>query len=172
MADNSILIIVVQVALIAAASILIGQVLVRLVAHAAKRAGVAPNEVRQIRDAVNVIWIALAAVGILQVLGITSEFTTLTVSGVAGLAATLALQSTLQNIIAGLFMISDHTLRLNDRIEYGGIKGEVVRMGLRTAWVRDEGGSIVIVSNSSLGSGPLTNHTATKRLEKKLQVSA
>jgi small conductance mechanosensitive channel len=143
-----------------------------LVAGAARRAGVAPNKVRDIKHAVNIIWIALAVVGILKVLGVTSEFTTLTVSGIAGLAASLALQSTLQNIISGFSMLRDHTLRLNDQIEYGGVTGQVTRMEFRSTWLKNEKGSSVIVSNSSLQSGPLTNHTATKRLEKKLTVRA
>jgi small conductance mechanosensitive channel len=87
---------------------------------------------------------------------------------VAGLAATLALQSTLQNIIAGIFMIRDRTMRLGDSIEIGGMKGKVVRLGFRTAWLKDEGGSVVIVSNSTLLNGPFVNHTATQRLEKRI----
>ncbi len=170
MVENSILVTLARVALVIAGSVLIGEVLVRLVGGAAKRAGVPLNEVRDIRDAVNAIWVAIAVVGVLSVLGVTSEFTTLTVSGIGGLAVTLALQSTLQNIIAGVLLFRDKTLRLNDQIEYGGIKGQVVRLGLRNTWVRAESGSIVIISNSFLAGGPLTNHTATKRLEKRLQV--
>jgi len=144
------------------------ELLSRLTARAAERAGVAPNEVRQIQDALVVIFIAIAAVVITGVLGMSSLFTTFTFSAVAGLAATLALQSTLQNIIAGIFMIRDHTLHLGDSIEIGGMKGRVVKLGFRTAWLRNEGDSVVIVSNNTLLNGPYVNHTATQRLEKRI----
>ena len=153
---------------IAAGTLAVEELLSRLTARAARRAGVAPNEVRQIQDALVIIFIAIAAVIITGVLGISSLFTTFTFSAVAGLAATLALQSTLQNIIAGIFMIRDHTLRLGDSIEIGGMKGRVVKLGFRTVWLKDERGSVVIVSNNTLLNGPFVNHTATQRLEKKI----
>ena len=153
---------------IAAGTLAVEELLSRLTARAARRAGVAPNEVRQIQDALVIIFIAIAAVIITGVLGISSLFTTFTFSAVAGLAATLALQSTLQNIIAGIFMIRDHTLRLGDSIEIGGMKGRVVKLGFRTVWLKDERGSVVIVSNNTLLNGPFVNHTATLRLEKKI----
>jgi len=163
-----ILITLLEVVGIAAGTFAVEELLSRLTARAAKSAGVAPNEVRQIQDALLIIFIAIAAVVVTGVLGISSFFTTFTFSAVAGVAATLALQSTLQNIIAGIFMIRDYTLRLGDSIEIGGMKGKVVRLGFRTAWLKDEGGSVVIVSNNTLMNGPFANRTATQRLEKKI----
>ena len=162
------LITLLEVVGIAVGTFAVEELLSRLTARAAKRAGVAPNEIRQIQDVLLIIFIAIVAVIITGVLGISSLFTTFTFSAVAGLAATLALQSTLQNIIAGIFMIRDHTLRLGDSIEIGGMKGKVVKLGFRTAWLKDEGGSVVIVSNNTLLNGPFVNHTATQRLAKKI----
>ena len=48
------------------------------------------------------------------------------------------------------------------------MKGRVVKLGFRTTWLKDEGGSVVIVSNNTLLNGPFVNHTATQRLEKKI----
>ena len=163
-----ILIALLEIVGIAVCAFAVEELVSRLAARAAKRAGVAPNEIRQVQDALLIIFIAIAAVVITGVLGISSFFTTFTFSAVAGLAATLALQSTLQNIIAGIFMIRDHTLRLADGIEIGGMKGRVVKLGFRTVWLKDEGGSVVIVSNNTLLNGPFVNHTATQRLEKKI----
>lgn len=59
----------------------------------------------------------LAGVAVVAgVTGISSQFTTLTLSGIGGLAATLALQNTLSNIIAGVLMLQDGVLRLGDDI--------------------------------------------------------
>ncbi len=160
-------------ALLEAAGIVVGalvieELLSRLTAKAAESAGVAPNEVRQVQDALVIIFGAIALVAITGALGFSSFFTTLGISAVAGLAATLALQTTLQNIIAGIFMIRDHTIRLGDSIEIGGMKGHVVRLGFRSAWLKDERGSIVVVGNNTLMNGPFVNHTATERLERRI----
>ena len=153
---------------IAVGSFVVEELLSRLTARAAKSAGIAPNEVRQVQDAFVIIFVAIALVAITGALGVSSFFTTLGISAVAGLAATLALQTTLQNIIAGIFMIRDHTIRLGDSIEIGGMKGQVVRMGFRTTWLKDDSGSIVVVGNNTLMNGPFVNHTATDRLERRI----
>ena len=65
-------------------------------------------------------------------------------------------------------MLSDGVLRLDDSVEYSGVKGVVVKIGLRATWVKTEHGDIAVISNNYLVNGPLVNHTATKRLERKL----
>ena len=60
---------------------------------------------------------------------------------------------------------------MDDVIEYNGIKGKVVRIALRNTWIMPDSGNIVMVSNSSLSNGPLTNHTATERLSKKFAMN-
>ncbi len=71
-------------------------------------------------------------------------------------------------MISGILLFNDGALRLNDMVEYSGIKGKVVKVALRNTWVRMDDGNLAIISNSSLSSGPLVNFTAGKRLEKKL----
>jgi hypothetical protein len=46
----------------------------------------------------------------------------------------------------------------------GGIKGEVVKIGLRNSWLKTSAGSVVIISNSQIANGPLTNYSASERL--------
>ena len=65
-------------------------------------------------------------------------------------------------------MLSDGVLRLNDSVEYSGVKGVVVKIGLRATWVKTDHGDIAIISNNYLVNGPLVNRTATQRLERKL----
>ena len=74
----------------------------------------------------------------LIVTGIASEFQAMTVTGLAGLTISLALQTTLSNIIADVVLFSDKTLRLNDVISYSGIKGTVVGVGLRSTLIRTQ----------------------------------
>lgn len=167
MADQT-LILIAQSAGTVVVSYLIAEVLIRVITRAAKRAHAPPALIRSIREGLSILWIVLAAAGVLSLTGIASQFSALTVSGLVGLAISLALQTTLSNIIAGIMLFNDGALRLNDMVEYSGIKGKVVKIALRNTWVRMDDGNIAIISNSSLSSGPLVNITAGKRLEKKL----
>lgn len=91
-------------------------------------------------------------------------------SGIVGLAISLALQNTLTNIISGILILSDGVLRLHDSVEYSGVRGRVVKIGLRATWVKTDSGDIAIISNNYLANGPLVNFTARERLERKLRL--
>ena len=146
----------------------IGQIVIHAVRVAAKRAGVSQPQVRLVTEALTFVVIVIAVVAVVHVSGLTSEFTTLTISGMVAIALSLAVQTTLSNVISGILLLLDNTLRINDLIEYGGIKGEVVKIGLRNSWIKTATGSLVIISNSQIASGPLTNHSAAERLLRKL----
>jgi small-conductance mechanosensitive channel len=136
----------------------------RVIRRFGKRAGLRETTLISIRDISRAIWVVLAIVGVAFYTGLTSDLTVLAVSTVGGLILSLALQATLSNVIAGIFMFEDGTLRVGDEVTYSGIKGTVVRIALRTTWIITEMGVIVAVSNSNLMGGPLTIHTATTRL--------
>ncbi len=149
-------------------SYLIAELLIRVITRAAKRAHASPTVIRSVREGLSILWIVLSTAGVLSLTGIASQFSALTISGLVGLAISLALQTTLSNMISGILLFNDGALRLNDMVEYSGIKGKVVKVALRNTWVRMDDGNLAIISNSSLSSGPLVNFTAGKRLEKKL----
>ena len=146
----------------------VSQLLVHAVAAAARRAGVTQGQVRLIKEGIDSIFVVLAILTVVHLFGLTSEFTALTVSGIAAIALSLGLQATLSNVISGFLVLFDNTLRVNDLIEYSGAKGEVVKIGLRNIWVRTVEGNLVIISNSQIANGPLINYTAGERLLKKL----
>jgi small-conductance mechanosensitive channel len=146
---------------------ILGELFRRGLTAIAKRAGASKQLIRNIRDGVRVTWIVIAVAAVLIVTGIASEFQALTVTGLAGLTISLALQTTLSNIIAGVLLFSDKTLRLHDVISYSGIKGTVVKVGLRSTLIRTEEGNIAIIGNSTLLSGPFINYTAERRLVEK-----
>jgi len=151
-----------------AAGIFVGEEVLSLVVRdIAKRAGAPPTVTRDIGATMRVIALALILSDVLSFSGLSTLFTGLTVSAVAAVAVSLALQNTLANVISGLLLLSDGVLRLNDTIEYSGTKGDVVRLGLRNTWVMTKEGHIAVISNSSLSGGPLINHTATERLSRK-----
>ncbi len=162
------LVLIAQVTGTIVGSYLITEFMIRVVTRAARRAHASPTLIRTVREGISILWIVLAVAGVLSLTGIASEFSALTISGLVGLAISLALQTTLSNMISGILLFNDGALRLNDVVEYSGIKGKVVKIALRNTWVRTDDGNIAIIGNSSLSSGPLINLTAAKRLEKKL----
>jgi len=135
--------------------------------RAARTARAGPTVLRDIKTGARLVALVLMLSDVLSASGLSSLFTTLTISGILAVAASLALQTTLSNVISGVLLFSDGVLRLGDTIEYGSTKGKVVRIGLRNTWIKTETGHLVVVSNSSLSGGPLINHTATERLSKK-----
>jgi small conductance mechanosensitive channel len=147
----------------------IGEFLIRAIINpAARRAGVEHGEIRIFIEGIRFVVAVLAILAVIRIVGLTSDFTTLTVSGIVAVTLSLALQTTLSNVISGISLLLDNTLRVNDSIEISGTKGQVVKVGLRTSWIRTSEGNIVIIGNSQIANGPLTNYSATERLMKKL----
>jgi small conductance mechanosensitive channel len=165
---TDIIFLIVEILLIIVGSALFTEALIRGLSRLVRRAGAHAGLARSIREGFTLIWITLAGVAILSVTGIASEFSFFTISGIVGLAVSLALQNTLSNIISGVLLLSDGVLRLDDSVEYSGVKGVVVKIGLRATWVKTDRGDIAVISNNYLVNGPLINHTATQRLERKL----
>jgi small-conductance mechanosensitive channel len=161
---SDILTIIIQIVSVVVPSAIVGEFFRHVLTALARRAGASRDVIRDIRDGIRIAWIVIAVAAALIVTGIASEFQALTVTGLAGLAISLALQTTLSNILAGVLLFSDKTLRLHDVISYGEIKGTVIRVGLRSTWIRTQEGNIAIIGNSTLMNGPFINYTAQERL--------
>lgn len=127
--------------------------------------GATPSSVRGVRIGITVVALAIAGAAVFILIGPIGVVSGLTFSAIIGLAATLALQTTLANIIAGFILLQNRMLRMNDTIAIGGISGRVVQIGLVTVWLRLDDGSIASMSNSSLLSGPMINRSAADRLK-------
>ena len=168
MAEVSLVGLLIRVAVTLAGFWLASQLLIHAVTAAARRAGVPQGQVRLIKEGIASVFVVLAVIAVVHVSGLTSQVTTLTISGIAAIVLSLALQATLSNMISGILLLLDNTIRVNDLIEYSGAKGEVVKIGLRNTWVKTPEGNVVIISNSQIANGPLINYTAGERLLKKL----
>jgi len=142
-----------------------GAILSRTAAGWLRRRGAPPAAVRWARLGVSLTGLLLAAAALFVAFGPLTVAGGLTLSAVVGLAVTLALQTTLGNVIAGFILLRNRVLRLNDRISIGGTSGTVVRLGLVTTWLRLDDGSLASVSNSNLLSGPLVNRSTAERLK-------
>lgn len=153
-----------EVALLILLPIAAGIPLSKWVGDAAKRRGSSPLVVRTLHIIVTVVWIAIVVVGVSLAFAPFNFLSALTVSAVATIAITLALQTTLQNLIAGILLLRGRFLRVGDVIQFSGVKGSVASIGLIEVVLKLEGQALAVVSTSNLLSGPMINYTALTRL--------
>ncbi|HEV2425237.1 MAG TPA: mechanosensitive ion channel family protein [Terriglobia bacterium] len=106
---------------------------------------------------VKILFSLVAVIVILENLGVhlTAVWTTL---GVGSVAVALALQDTLGNFFAGLYILADHPVNLNDYIRLDtGQEGFVTRIGWRSTLLRTGQNNMVVVPNSTLAKAVITN---------------
>jgi len=152
-------------------SLFVALLIIKVLSDTAKHSQLPIGSVQDVQRGVLIMWFALTIVWILQTLGLTSLFSSLTISGIVGLGVTLALQSTLSNILSGIWLLRDKVLRLGDRIKIGDIEGTVTKLSFRSTWLKTNEGHIVVMSNSTLYNGPFTNFTARDRLSEKIAIT-
>lgn len=105
----------------------------------------------------------LGVVVILQAVGIDlSAFTVL--AGALGVGLGFGLQNVASNFVSGLIIMFERPIKVGDRIEVGGVSGEVRRIGARSTTVVTEENIAVIVPNSQFVSEPVTNWSHTGNL--------
>jgi len=157
-------VVLLRVVLFIALPTVVGILLSKWICDAVRRRGWSPLGIRALRLVITVVWVSVAVAGATVVLGSFSFLSALTVSAVAGIAATLALQTTLQNILAGSVLFQRRFLRLGDVILFGGVKGTVVGIGLIEVVLKTENGALAMISKSNLLAGPMVNFSAATRL--------
>ena len=86
-------------------------------------------------------------------------------AGVVGLAITLAAQSTLSSLIAGVTLVAEHPFGLGDYIVLGGVEGTVEDISLRATRIRTPDQVLITVENSKVCAEYIQNANArTQRL--------
>lgn len=101
---------------------------------------------------------AIALILILSKFGI--DITALVASlGIAGLAVALALQESLSNFFAGLYIFADKPVKGGDYIELeDGDRGYVEDVGWRSTRIRTLPNNIIIIPNSKLAQSKIINY--------------
>jgi MscS family membrane protein len=100
--------------------------------------------------AMAVIIYGLSAAGV-PVYGIIAGF------GVGGLAFALAAKPTMENILAGVILFLDGSIKVGDRIESDGLSGLVEDIGMRSTRIRSADGGLISVTNSELADKVIKN---------------
>lgn len=113
------------------------------------------------------LWIGVWIVGFLLVLKVVGVGLTPLAAfvGVVGLAASLSLQSVLQNLVAGVYLLAEKPFAIGDFIAViapTGVnhEGEVEDIQMRTTHLRSRDQELILIPNSAIFSGVVTNRTA------------
>ena len=88
----------------------------------------------------------------------------LTAVGISSIVLGLALQNTLDNVMAGIAVLFEQPFQVGDWISVGAITGEVMEMNWRSVRVRTIGRDLVIVPNSVIGKETLINISRPTRI--------
>jgi MscS family membrane protein len=77
--------------------------------------------------------------------------------GVGGIAVALAAQKTLENVVGGVSVIFDQTVRVGDNLKIGETRGTVEDIGLRSTRIRTPDRTVVSVPNGQIANTSLEN---------------
>jgi small-conductance mechanosensitive channel len=109
---------------------------------------------------------AVATIGvvvILEAVGIDlSAFAVL--AGAVGVGLGFGLQNVTSNFVSGLIILIERPIKVGDRVEIGGVSGEVRRIGARATTVVTDENIAMIVPNSQFISERVTNWSHTGQL--------
>ncbi len=78
-----------------------------------------------------------------------------------GIAVGFAAQSTLSNFIAGITLLIERPFRIGDWVNINGQDGKVVKIALRTTWLRTRDNIFAMIPpNDSVASSDIINYSA------------
>jgi MscS family membrane protein len=77
--------------------------------------------------------------------------------GVGGLAVALAARPTLENLIAGVNLLTDKPIQVGDKCKFGDVNGTVLSVGIRSARILAADRAVTTVPNASLERMSIVN---------------
>ncbi|MEI2415579.1 mechanosensitive ion channel domain-containing protein [Orrella sp. JC864] len=119
--------------------------------------------------------VAVWAIRVFTLIAVLARFGVQTASliavlGAAGLAIGLALQGTLQNIAAGIMLISLRPIRAGEYVLFNNIEGTVAEVGLFLTRITQPDGVTTTVPNSVVWNATITNNSRNSRRRLDIQM--
>lgn len=153
---------------IVAVTWLTSKALIKATTSAIEKSGSKSISPNRVRDGITLVAIVVAVALIFDFTQVGGDLTGLTLTGVMAIVVSLALQSTLSNMISGLVLIHDGYVREGDMVGIDMIKGRLVRLTLRTSYIETPERNFVAVSNQRILQGPVVNFSRNSELLEKL----
>ncbi len=124
-----------------------------------ERANLEPILVRFFSSLVYALLMVFVIIGAISRLGVQTA-SLIALVGAAGLAVGLAMQGSLANLAAGVLLIIFRPYRIGDFIEGGGTSGTVEEVQIFTTVLKTPDSRRVIVPNSQMMGGTITNFSS------------
>lgn len=137
---------------------LIRRLFLRFVEHAEARNVLA----RRVGRLLQAIVVLVGVLGIFAVLNIDVSSVVIGL-GAVSIAVSFALSTLLNNLVAGVLILADDSVRVGDTIQAGGLQGRVVRMRTRATELETAEGRRVFVPNVFLAQNPVVRLDRTKK---------
>jgi small-conductance mechanosensitive channel len=80
--------------------------------------------------------------------------------GIAGVAIGFAAQTTVSNLISGIFIVTEKTMKIGDFIEVDGVAGTVDRVGLLSIKIHTPNNQLIRIPSSSVINAKLKNFSS------------
>lgn len=146
--------------IIAFISLVIFYVVYRIVKHIIKKQAaphIAKHTYILVNKAISYIFYVIMVMYILSLLGINLK-AIWGAAGVAGVAIGFAAQTSVSNLISGIFVLSEKAMKIGDYIQVGEISGVVDSVGLLSVRIHTLDNQMVRIPNSSIINNNLMNY--------------
>jgi small-conductance mechanosensitive channel len=144
-------------------TILLSRVLIALVRSRSDETGAKITSISLIENISKIVVYLIGLLFIFRTFGI-AVTPILTALGVGGLAVALALQDTLSNLFAGIYIILSKNLSIGDYIKVDGAQEGVIRdIAWRVTTLETIGNTLVIIPNNKLSTGVVVNYDKPDR---------
>lgn len=80
--------------------------------------------------------------------------------GIAGVAIGFAAQTTVSNLISGVFIVTEKTMKIGDFIEVDGVLGTVTQVGLLSILVNTPDNQLIRIPSSAIINAKLKNYSS------------
>ncbi len=109
----------------------------------------------------NTIFIAIWILAIIQMLSVygVDVVSILGAAGVVGIAIGFASQTSLSNLISGIFLVGEKSVKLGDWVQIDGFGGSIESIDLLSVKIRTADNSLVRIPNETLIKTPVQNMT-------------
>lgn len=144
-------------------TVLLSRVLIALVRSRSDEKGGKITSISLIENISKIVVYIVGLLFIFRTFGI-AVTPILTALGVGGLAVALALQDTLSNLFAGIYIILSRNLSVGDYIKVDGAQEGVIRdIAWRVTTLETIGNTLVIIPNNKLSTGVVVNYDKPER---------